>query len=242
MSSSTTRISDLPDNISSQMPTSAFPMNVAPPTYNVGEQPKPPSGGQMPNTYAPINIHPNPYGNAPQSNNVNTIPQPQYTKQSTNQNMSNDNIKYSLDSGGPDDYQQHHQRLPSRDIPHNTLGYTHDEEIQPNYIPPPSTQNDYIKEYEQRKEPALKTHEKQKKRVQFADDWLTKFQTPILVIFMYFVFQLAVINKALYRILGKTPLYGGEGNMNWMGVLFKSALFGTFYMSITSTIDYISYM
>ena len=238
MSLSTTRISDLPDNISSQMPTSAFPMNVAPPTYQEGEQRQQKQQGPnqgMPNTYAPINIHPNPYGNAPQSNNVNTIPQPQYTKQSTNQNMSNDNIKYSLDSGDQ-------QRLPSRDIPHNTLGYTQDEEIQPNYIPPPSTQNDYIKEYEQRKEPAMKTHEKQKKRVQFADDWLTKFQTPILVIFMYFVFQLAVINKALYRILGKTPLYSGEGNLNWMGVLFKSTLFGSFYMSITSTIDYISYM
>lgn len=229
--SSTTRISDLPDNISAQMPTSAFP----PPTYN-GVQMQPPS-----NTYAPINIHPNPYGNTPPANGINSIPQPQYISN------TKENIKYSLESGqgqgpehNPTDY---NQRLPSRDIPHNTLDYTQDPEIQVNYIPPPSTtQNDYIKEYEQRREPALKQHEKHKKRVKFADDWLTQFQTPILVMFLYFLFQIPLLNKLLYRIFGKTPLYSAEGNLNWMGVALKSIMFGLCYMVFVVVIDYISYL
>jgi len=238
---STTRISDLPDS-------SAFP-----PLHNGGQQmgQQPQMGQQMagmPNTYAPINIHPNPYGNAPPTDLINSIPQPQHTKE---------NIKYSLDSGINDENAQamlyaaaaaSQQRLPSRDIPQYTQDYTHDPNIQVNYIPPPQQQqqqaggNDYIREYEQRKEPALKIQEKHKKRVRFADDWLTQFQTPILVMFMYFLFQMPLLNKTMYRILGKTPLYSGDGTLNWMGVLFKSALFGIVYYLEITAIDYISYI
>lgn len=224
---STTRISDLPDS-------SAFP-----PLHNGGQQMGQQQGQQpmagMPNTYAPINIHPNPYGNAPPTDLINSIPQPQHTKE---------NIKYSLDSSVNDEYSQSQQRLPSRDIPQNTQDYTHDPNIQVNYIPPPPQAggNDYIREYEQRKEPALKVQEKHKKRVRFADDWLTQFQTPILVMFMYFLFQMPLLNKTMYRILGKTPLYSGDGALNWMGVLFKSMLFGIVYYLEITAIDYISYI
>ena len=44
----------------------------------------------------------------------------------------------------------------------------------------------------------------------------------------------------MYRVLGKTPLYNGDGVMNWMGVMFKSALFGVVYYLEITAIEYIS--
>ena len=209
--SSTTRISDLPESSHYIAP---------PPLHNGGG-----GGGGMPNTYAPINLHPNPYGNAPPTDTM-PQPQPQYISKSANED---NNESYGK------------QRLPSRDIPHNTQDYTHDPNINVNYIPPPpSTQNDYIREYEERREPTLKVQEKHKKRVRFADDWLTQLQTPILVMFMYFLFQLSILNKTLYRILGKTSIYNGDGALNWLGVLLKSCLFGVMYYFVIMAMEQIS--
>ena len=57
MSISTTRISDLPENITLQMPT-AFPMNAIGGVVGGSDQ------GGIGNSYIPINDHPNPYGNS----------------------------------------------------------------------------------------------------------------------------------------------------------------------------------
>ena len=40
-------------------------------------------------------------------------------------------------------------QLPSRDIPMTTTGHSNDPQIQPNYVPPPPNNIDYIKNYEQ---------------------------------------------------------------------------------------------
>ena len=62
----TTRIVDLPENISIQMPPgAAFDFNQSAPSYD-----------QAPNTnYTQMNVHPNPYGNQPQGQ-IMPLPQP----------------------------------------------------------------------------------------------------------------------------------------------------------------------
>ena len=86
----TTRIDDLPENITMRMPNDEA------------------------QTYSPMNIHPNPYGNSLQPN---VMPLPQ--------SKPDPKVRFQEDNS--------HVRLPSRDIPMDQSMYQQDEEIQPNY-------------------------------------------------------------------------------------------------------------
>jgi hypothetical protein len=47
------------------------------------------------------------------------------------------------------EFNEHQQRLPQRDIPRMPDDYTHDEQIQANYVPKPKKTVDYIDEYQE---------------------------------------------------------------------------------------------
>lgn len=156
-------------------------------------------------TYVPLNIHSNPYGHPPQPPNAQLPP-------------------YS------DEAPPQQQRLPSRDIPMNTLEFQHDAEIQPNFIPRPKHTSDYIREYEQetgnRRAPPPR-----KVMLQTADDWYERLQIPILVALLFFIFQMPVFNTFLRKNFTFLALYNEDGNFNIVGLVFKSILFGgLFYM------------
>jgi len=244
MTEYSTRISDLPENITAQIQQPGFG-----PDQGQGFNQGP---GQ--NNYTPINIHPNPYGIPPQP--PAGIPFPEASAQRGQENTFVQQANASYDpnlgigagggTGGPvsmHQQQHHHQhqqqqeqqyRLPSRDIPMNTIDYQNDQEIQPNYVPKPKLNSDYIREYEYASEEAMKKHERSKQRTQVATDTFSQLQIPILVAVLFFVFQMPIINSLIRRYLGFMKVYSEDGNINFMGLILKSACFGSIVYSMQS--------
>lgn len=117
--------------------------------------------------------------------------------------------------------------LPSRDIPRNTEGLTHDPQIQPNYVPsPPVNKRDFINEdmeqnFDYKDENTRNT----------LDSFYDEFQTPLLLGVIYFIFQLPVFKKNLFKYI--PFLCNNDGNYNINGLIFVSGLFGFLYYSVS---------
>jgi hypothetical protein len=175
--------------------------------------------------YKPINTHPNPYGAISE--------------------FDHSLFEEVMDS---QQQQQQQQRLPSRDIPKNTIDYTNDQEVQPNYIPPPISQttkkltSDYIKEYEENEEEIIKKHEEEKSRGEVAEDLFSQLQLPILAAVMFFIFNMSFISNLAYKYLYFLPLFRTDGTLNIYGMMMKSSLFGSTLFSLTKIINFLTYL
>jgi hypothetical protein len=119
--------------------------------------------------------------------------------------------------------------LPSRDIPQNTQQLTHDPAVQANYVPPPPpSQKDYIND-----EPAA--YDYPEERVKNALDRVyDDIQAPLLLSVLYFVFQLPIMRKMIFKYL---PFFcNNDGNYSLNGLIFTSSMFGFIYFSLTKSI------
>jgi hypothetical protein len=117
-------------------------------------------------------------------------------------------------------------QLPSRDISMSTIGISNDPHVQPNYVPPPQENTDYIRNYEQTSD-MINDYNKNTQDNNSLDDMYNEIQVPLLLAVMYFLFQLPFFRKLLF---GYFPvLFSSDGNMNINGFLFTSALFGLLY-------------
>ena len=197
---STTRIDDLPENITMRIPN---------------ENP-----GQT-TAYAPMNMHPNPYGNSLQPNGM---PPPQ----------SKPDSKTRFAEETPQ------MRLPSRDIPMDQSSYQYDEEVQPNYIPRVKLTSDYVKDYEEITHANIRNHENRKDKTNMIDKLLSDLQTPILVALMFFIFQMPLINTMFYRNFSFLSIYNSDGNINFYGIALKSVLFGSIFYTLQNTVQYLT--
>jgi hypothetical protein len=120
-------------------------------------------------------------------------------------------------------------QLPSRDISMSTIGISNDPHVQPNYVPPPQENTDYIRNYEQTSD-MINDYNKNTQDNNSLDDMYNEIQVPLLLAVMYFLFQLPFFRKMLF---GYFPvLFSTDGNMNINGFLFTSALFGLLYYLI----------
>lgn len=120
-------------------------------------------------------------------------------------------------------------QLPSRDISMSTIGISNDPHVQPNYVPPPQDNTDYIRNYEQTSD-MINDYNKNTQDNNSLDDMYNEIQVPLLLAVMYFLFQLPFFRKILF---GYFPvLFSTDGNMNINGFLFTSALFGLLYYMI----------
>jgi hypothetical protein len=239
MSNSTTRISDLPENITMQMPAQSQQFPFAQPQQPQQQQQQQQQGiprnsvittgihqqqadSGLNNTYMPMNIHPNPFGSQQQGGDM---PLPQ-------------NVHQSMD---PYRGNMQEQSLPSRDIPMDSTNYTHDAAVQPNYIPPVDT-SDYIKIYEESRNKKLQKIEEENYRKETAEDLVVQFQTPIFIALLYFIFQMPVFNHLLYKYLSVLPIFKQDGNINLYGMILKSIGFACIYYSMTKIINYFQFM
>lgn len=124
-------------------------------------------------------------------------------------------------------------QLQSRDIPITTSGISNDPQIQPNYIPSPPQQSDYIKDYQDTSD-IINNYNKNKQHHNSVDDMYSELQIPLLLAVLYFLFQLPFLRKILFAYV--PILFSKDGNMNINGFLFNSVLFGlTFYVLNKST-------
>lgn len=118
-------------------------------------------------------------------------------------------------------------QLPSRDIPKTTDSIMHDAQVQPNYIPQPQNQTDYIKNQENSENILSAYNNNLKKTDSFNDslnDIYNEIQTPLLLSVLYFLFQLPIFKKYLFTYI--PSLFSKDGNYNISGFAFTSILFG----------------
>jgi hypothetical protein len=232
----TTRISDLPENITVQMPT-----------YNPNINQSNNMNMDSATNYMPINVHPNPYGISAQ-NPIMPIPQQPNVQQMNQMNhmtqMEQITVKRPkqqfIDQQQMDLQNMQQIRLPSRDIPIDTTNYLQDEQTQPNYIPKSNVSSDYIRDYEETTEKNIREHEKKKYRESRIDEILSELQTPILICILFFIFQLPVINTIIFKKFSFLSLHNDDGNFNFYGLLFKSMMFGSLFYSVQKVTAFIS--
>ena len=223
----TTRIADLPENITVQMPSTSYNpqiQNLNQPNNMIYRQ-----DSQEPNTtYTQMNVHPNPYGIPPQ-NNVMSLPQTTQPPKNQNQFLP----QYNMPQNEPQ------YRLPSRDIPVDTTQYLNDEQVQPNYIPMHKLTSDYIKDYEDENEKPMQEYKQKKHRESLVDRVFTELQGPLFVAILFFIFQMPIVTRLMYSNLSFLSIYNSDGNMNFYGLFIKSIMFGLFYLGFSKFTNYI---
>lgn len=121
--------------------------------------------------------------------------------------------------------------LPSRDIPRNTLSMTQDPNIQPNYISPDN--NKYIDDNISNDE-IDDNYNSIVKNNNSLDSLYDELQIPLLLIILYFTFQLPIFKTTLFKYL--PLLCNTDGNMNLNGLLFTSVSFGIIYYILSQII------
>jgi hypothetical protein len=126
-------------------------------------------------------------------------------------------------------------QLPSRDIPMNTNNIAVDPQVMPNYVPPSSHMEDYIKNYEQTSD-MINNYNKEKQINNSLDDMYNEIQTPLLLAVLYFLFQLPFFKRFLYTYI--PLLFSNDGNYNINGLLFTSIVFGMLFHLIMKTTNY----
>ena len=187
----TTRIMDLPENVTMQM--------------NTGSN----RGDGVNTSYAPIDMHPNPYGHPPPS--VPTMPTP------------TSNMKQAIP--------QVQQQLPARDITMDTTALVQDPQVQANYIPPvPESVKqtaEYMRKYDEVTERKVDAHMREKQKQSRMDRLYEEAQMPFLVAVLFFVFNMPVVHSWIYKYFSFMKLHDADGNFNMYGLMWQSALFGS---------------
>ena len=130
--------------------------------------------------------------------------------------------------------------LPSRDIPQNQDHLVQDQQIKANFIPQPnenSAGGDYISNYKT-SDDIIRENMRREKKTDSLDAVYNEFQGPILIAVLFFLFQLPIIRKNMFKFL--PMLFSKDGNYNISGYVSNSVLFGLAYYVMTKTINHFS--
>ena len=126
--------------------------------------------------------------------------------------------------------------LPDRDIPVSTSQLTTDVNIQQEHIPKSNVtfnlENNTTNE-------EIISHNRSLESTQNTIEWaFQEFQQPILIAVLYFLFQLPIIQKYLFKLI--PALYKNDGNPNMIGYITNSLLFGVLFLFLTKSLNYFS--
>lgn len=193
-------------------------------------------------TYMTMDIHPNPYGI--QKPSPGDFPVPQQTKSGPTQYPStsyNPNPNYDMSPqqmAALQDMPQ--QRLPANNIPLMDSGRQDPASADPNYIPKlPKTTKDYISEYQESTDRKLREYEEQKLREKQMENWFDSLKTPVLIAVLYFVFNMPIVNKLIFKQFAFLSIYGDDGNFNLTGLILKCVLFGSLYYVLEKSMRFL---
>ena len=109
--------------------------------------------------------------------------------------------------------------LPSRDIP---MMNPHDDQSRPNYVPGGGGGADYIQQYTNYAEMANRNNNNNNNTTK-NDDLFEKLQIPIMCAVVFFLFQLPIVRKTLFKYL--PSLYFVDGNPKISALLVQAAVF-----------------
>lgn len=125
-------------------------------------------------------------------------------------------------------------QLPSRDIPMGTQQLTQDVQIKPNYVPT-AKNKDYIEQHDSYQS-LLKQKKNDSKQQDRLDSLYEEFQIPLLVMVLFFLFQMPYISKVLLKRF--PSLHLRDGSPAFGGHLLKTAIFGVTFYTILRGIQY----
>ena len=126
--------------------------------------------------------------------------------------------------------------LPVREVSNNNSHITQDEQIKPNFIPKPANDN-YIEE-EKSMEDLIKQSQNKKVEQDRLDLMYEELQSPIMVMILFFLFQLPIFQKSLVKYA--PSLFQRDGNPSFSGYFVKTLMFGVTYYLITKAIKQLS--
>ena len=172
--------------------------------------------------------------------NTNNYGRDDIPVQSTNGNVaSNELSKDSLTNlirGLQDASKTGSTSLQTRDIPMMMEQITHDSNARPNFVPSASADKvNYIQD-EETMETLIRQKKQQMKNKM--DNFYDEIQTPLLIMVMFFVFQLPIFKKSM--INNFPAFFKQSGSYNLKGLVFTTMLFGGSYYGIIKSIKYLS--
>lgn len=194
-----------------------------------------------------LNVSDQPVNAAIVPNVQQTVPQQQIQQQTPQQQQAlaspsppsivpNEvNSITSVVQGLQEAQQQGATRLNSRDIPMNTSNIMQDKQVQPNFIPEET--GDYIEEqnvYDSMQQKKIE----QQKRDENIDYLYDEFQLPILIMVLFFIFQLPFTRNKFIALFPN--LFKRDGNITMWGYIVKTLLFGSCFYLIVKVTKYAS--
>ncbi len=159
----------------------------------------------------------------------------QTNEKPNNVSFSSDNIQTQFENELKMAVNSGNTSLPSRDIPSDTTPITNDNQVQPNFIPTPEKNVDYVQNYENSNN-FLQMKEKEINQHDNSDFVYEQLKIPILLGFIYFIFQMPFFKEFFYKNI--PSLFNNDGNYNLYGYLSTSILFGCSFYLITFLLDY----
>ena len=126
--------------------------------------------------------------------------------------------------------------LPQREMSTNDSHLTQDEAIKPNFIPKAENTN-YIEE-ESSMESLIQQNKNKKVEQDRLESMYEELQTPVLVMILFFFFQLPFFQKSLVK--NAPALFSRDGNPNFSGYLVKTVIFGISFYIITKVTKQLS--
>ena len=125
--------------------------------------------------------------------------------------------------------------LPVRDIPTQQTHITNDRETRANYIP--EGPDDYIKTH-QSNDNIIRRNAEREQLAKKSNDIYDELSFPLMIGVLYFLFQLPVVRKNLFKIL--PVLFNKDGNPNLSGYIVNSVSFAMVCLLLMKGINYMS--
>jgi len=126
--------------------------------------------------------------------------------------------------------------MPNREIPTNNSHITQDEAIKPNFIP--KTQNENYIEEENTMDSLIQQNKNKNVEQDRLDLMYEELQTPLLVMILFFFFQLPIFQKTLTKYA--PSLFSRDGNPTFSGYFVKTLMFGVTFYVITKITNQLS--
>jgi hypothetical protein len=126
--------------------------------------------------------------------------------------------------------------LPSRDIPMEPVKVANDIQSQPNYIPPPQFQEDYIKN-SITPQNLIETNATATHYDNMFERLYAEAQLPIIIGLLYFLFQLPIVKQYNKRLL--PFLFKSDGNPNIYGYISNSVMFASMLYILLKLVAYL---
>ena len=161
------------------------------------------------------------------------VPSPQEQMTGSNRELSQESIHQIVQglqqAGGA-------TVLPNREIPTNNNHITQDVQIKPNFIP--KTENGNYIEEEHSMEDLIKQSQNKKVDQDRLDIMYEELQTPLMVMILFFFFQLPIFQRTLTKYV--PSLFLRDGNPSFSGYFVKTIIFGITYYIITKATKQLS--